>query len=159
MKKFIIVGSNNSLKSEVCTVCKTFVAEIKCAGIFDDIGEALEVILEEEIALIFLDTQNKDLEVASFLLDIANLNLSRPYIIGCSSLKEDAYLAFQYNLSDFLLINSNKLSIQKCFHKYFNSFSNVLYQMICIKSNRDYQYIPLQDILFLKADNNTTDFL
>lgn len=29
---------------------------------------------------------------------------------------------------------------------------------VCLKSNKDYQYLNTEKILFLKADNNTTDF-
>ena len=29
---------------------------------------------------------------------------------------------------------------------------------ICLKSNKDFRYLCVDDILFLKADNNTTDF-
>jgi DNA-binding LytR/AlgR family response regulator len=29
---------------------------------------------------------------------------------------------------------------------------------ICLKSYKDYQYLNLDEILFLRADNNTTDF-
>ncbi len=31
--------------------------------------------------------------------------------------------------------------------------------IICIKSYGDYQFIPVSDIVYLKADNNTTDFI
>jgi two-component system, LytTR family, response regulator len=31
--------------------------------------------------------------------------------------------------------------------------------IICIKSYGDYQFIPVNDIVYLKADNNTTDFI
>ncbi len=158
MKKFIVIGTNRQLYNDLDTVSVNYFKEIKCVGMFDNLVGAMETILEKQVDFIFLDTEDKCLEIANFLLDITNFCLSTPYIIGYSSFKEDAYLAFQYNFEDFLLINYNKLCIHKCFHKYLSCISEGAHQMVCIKSNKDYQYIPIHAILFLKADNNTTDF-
>lgn len=136
---------------------KEYESDLYCMGITDHLQDAIEIILEQNIDLVFLNLENNELEIGKFLLDVSNYSRNKPYFIGCSRRKEEAYVAFQYNLQDFLLINNNKLEVRKCIHKYLKTAQEETSKMICIKSNKDYQYLLVTDILFLKADNNTTD--
>jgi len=50
------------------------------------------------------------------------------------------------------------LDIRKFALKFQKKRKAVKLSTICLKSYKDYQYLNTDEILFLKADNNTTDF-
>ncbi|WP_121667554.1 LytR/AlgR family response regulator transcription factor [Mesonia aquimarina] len=81
----------------------------------------------------------------------------KAHIIVISSCKSLAYSVFKYNLLHFLIFPFVEPEVVKCVQK-VKRHCIVKKNTLCIRSYRDYQYIKINDILFLKADNNTTDF-
>ena len=119
---------------------------------------ALNLILKSNFNLIFFNIDSTKINLSEFLLEIYNSNKSKPKFIALSSKKEKAYEAYKYEFYDFILKPLSELGIRKSLLKFKKKQSEKLNKTICLKSNKDYRYLYVDEILFLKADNNTTDF-
>ncbi|MFA5297546.1 MAG: LytTR family transcriptional regulator DNA-binding domain-containing protein, partial [Lutibacter sp.] len=81
-----------------------------------------------------------------------------PTFIAISSSKDKAYEVIKNGFFDFLLNPLSDLEIRKTILKFQKKNPVRSKKNICLKSYKDYQYLNTDEILFLKADNNTTDF-
>jgi DNA-binding LytR/AlgR family response regulator len=68
-----------------------------------------------------------------------------------------AYSALKHNASDFILLPLQEIEIRKSLYKFSMQQLKKSSAKLCVRSNGDYHFISLDDILYLKADNNTTD--
>lgn len=68
-----------------------------------------------------------------------------------------AYAALKHNASDFILLPLQEIEIRKTLYKFSMQQLKKSSAKLCVRSNGDYHFISLDDILYLKADNNTTD--
>ncbi|RXG14239.1 DNA-binding LytR/AlgR family response regulator [Leeuwenhoekiella aestuarii] len=82
-----------------------------------------------------------------------------PILIGISSTKSYAYEALKAGFNDYLITPLKELEIRKSLLKFQNKIQleRKDCEMICLKSYSDYRFLKVDEILFLKADNNTTD--
>jgi DNA-binding LytR/AlgR family response regulator len=119
---------------------------------------ALNLILKSNFDLIFYNIDSTEIKISDFLFEIQGSYASKLKFIALSSSKENAYEAYTYNFCDFLLKPLSELSIRKSLLKFQKQKPVEILKTICLKSNKDYRYLCVNDILFLKADNNTTDF-
>mgnify|MGYP001039975681 CR=1 FL=1 len=132
--------------------------EISFFAVGENEEEALNLILKHTPNLIFLNFDSVSFRVAESLLKISQCILTTPYFVALSIIKERAYDAYAYDFSDFLMKPLTDLCIRKSLLRFIKKRPIKRYESICIKSYRDYHYLMMVDILFLKADNNTTDF-
>lgn len=157
MYNYLIIESNKGTISIVDSVMSDY-SSIDCFGTVDNYEIALDTILQNKPDLIFFNIDNVLENVEEFVSDIYKYSEHQPYIIAISSSKAKAYDAIKFNFSDFILTPASKLDVRKSILKFKKKVSTLAKNKICIKSYKDYQYIPTNEILFLKADNNTTDF-
>ncbi|WP_026776332.1 LytTR family DNA-binding domain-containing protein [Polaribacter sp. Hel_I_88] len=140
----------SALENEFIDINFTYTTEVE--------ETALNLILKNNFNLIFFNMDSNKFNIPEFLLDVKNSYNSKLNFIGLSSKKESAYKAYNYDFCDFILKPLNELSIRKCILKFKKKQTVHINKTICLKSNKDYRYLCIDDILFLKADNNTTDF-
>lgn len=119
---------------------------------------ALNLILKNTPELIFLNFDSIKINFAEFLLKIHQCVTTNLYFIALSSVREKAFEAYNYNFSDFLIKPLTEFSIRKSLSSYKKKYPIKQIKTICLKSYKDYQYLNIDNILYLKADNNTTDF-
>ncbi len=133
--------------------------EFNCIGVSGEYDHALNFILKETPNLVFFDLYNT-FEKIFELINELNLLFSDyfPVFIAISSSKEKAYEAIKNGFFDFILNPLSELEIRKSILKFQKRNPAIINKNICLKSNKDYQYLNTDEILFLKADNNTTDF-
>jgi two-component system LytT family response regulator len=158
-----------------------------CIGSATNRAQAMDIILEFRPQVVFLGLSDKNAkndislsiinEVYRYLDDI-------PHFIIIADTPDYAFDALKAGVFDYLLKPLSHAEINKCFLKlqkikagtpqitvadvpvapaqYEHSIPEVdiikSETHICIKSYGDYQFIPLNDVVYLKADNNTTDF-
>lgn len=157
MKKYIIVEKDPEAQKFIRAIVDSF-DNMKFSGAVKDQNEALRLVFKNAPDIIFLRIDNIIDDLAEFLLDIAKHSKKEPIFIALSSSKDFAYDAYRYGFFDYLLKPLTALVIERCVMKYKKEHPSKVYETICLKSNKDYQYLNVDDILFLKADNNTTDF-
>lgn len=119
---------------------------------------ALNVVLRDKPKIIFLNIESTTINILEFFFEINQFVESKPIFVALSASKLSAYQAYKYDFSDFILKPLNELSIRKSLLKCLKTQPITPIETICLKSYKDYQYLNIDDILFLKADNNTTDF-
>jgi DNA-binding LytR/AlgR family response regulator len=119
---------------------------------------ALNLILKSDFKIIFYNLDTAAINLPEFLFEIQNAHPSKPHFIGVSTKRKNAYKAYKYGFCDFLLKPLSELSIRKALLKFQKQNPSEVLKTICLKSNKDFRYLYIDEILFLKADNNTTDF-
>lgn len=133
-----------------------------CLAVCTTHTEALNKILELRPNIVFLTLstrcQNQEGPTFSLLSELHEFLEELPTIIVLSDVKEGAYEAYQRGVSGYLLTPIDSNELRKCLMRYQKTHKAIYSDTISIKSNGDYNFIRSSDIVYLKADNNTTDF-
>lgn len=83
----------------------------------------------------------------------------KPFYVAISSDERKAYQAIKNKFFDYLLKPGKELEIRKIVLQFLNTNDSFDDEMICLKSYKDYSLLNVKDILYLQADNNSTDFI
>lgn len=135
--------------------------EFFCVGIATNKDEAINKVLElhPQMVIIEVNPKNKksglSLNIISELYQYIN-NL--PYFIVLTATQKFAFEAIKAGAFDYLLKPLSVTDLRKSILRFQKTNPETANSTICIKSYGDYQFISLHDIMYLKADNNTTDF-
>jgi len=156
MKNCLIVDDDKNTVEAIKALGKDF-SEISFYSTNENQEEALELILKKAPDLIVLNIDS-NINIPEFLFEIREYSADSPVFIATSSAAEKALISYKYNFSDFLLKPLTEVSVRKCLLRYQKKYPVKYPTTICLKSYKDYQYLNIDNILFLKADNNTTDF-
>ncbi len=167
LNRYIIIEKNIEIIRSIQNVLDGF-GDVIFSGSTCNESEALTLIFKNNPDIVFLDMDNTIDNLADFLLDINQNNKNQPTFIGLSSSEKNAHKAFRYNFFDHLLKPLTELTLHRSFLRYQKKHPSSICEVvcnklrkcetICLKSNKDYRYLNTHEILFLKADNNTTDF-
>lgn len=154
--QYTIISDDSDLIGMLLELPRQF-DDFVCIGYTGNEERAYEYILNLQPQIVFLDLDNKNLtDPFAFVNQLFQYLDVLPRIVAISESKENAYKAIKNNFFDYLLKPSLKLELRKClmsFKKKHNSPGQ-----LCLKSYSDYQFLTLSEIVYLKADNNTTDF-
>ena len=156
---FIIIDVNDNAVKEMLGIFENF-PNYFCAGVIKDNQNAINQIIKLKPQLVFVSIPTKIDENTFTLKNIAELFQyaeSIPYFISINKTDKDALEAIQSGVSDYIIGNINISQLGKSLFKFEKRTPENAINSICIKSHSDYQFIILQDIVYLKADNNTTD--
>jgi DNA-binding LytR/AlgR family response regulator len=155
LNSFVIIDSTNLLSQKIESI--PFLEGFLCIGVFDSYETALKGVLTQKPQLILFHFN--DSIALSLLLELYHYLETLPYVIAVNEDSTNAYSALKLGVSDYLIHPVDCLELHKSFLKFLKSYKNSdLSSKLCIKSSSDYQFISLEDIVYLKADNNTTDF-
>ena len=157
MKQYIIIDKNVETTKKITHAVNRF-EDIIFSGSANNENQGLSLIFKTNPDIIFLDIDNTIKNLSEFLLDVSQHLNNQPVFVALSSSKMNAYNAYRHDFFDYLLKPLTELSVYRSISKYRKKYPNDIYEMICLRSNKDYQYLNTDEILFLKADNNTTDF-
>ncbi|MDO5981428.1 LytR/AlgR family response regulator transcription factor [Flavivirga spongiicola] len=157
MKNYLIIETEETVINKIKEVLSDF-PEFNCIGCTYDHPEPIEFILKNMPDLIFLNLDTVLHNPFNFVNEVEQY-LKKDYeFIAISSSKEKTYDAIKTGFFDYLLNPITDLDIRKAVLKFKKKHPNKINKTICLKSYKDYQYLNTDEILFLKADNNTTDF-
>ena len=154
LNSYLIIDSTGLVLKQIES--SQFVEEFLCLGVFTTYETALNGILEHRPQLLLFHFN--DLISLQLLLDLHQYLKELPYVIALNENKTEAYSALKLGVSDYLLFPIIPIELYKSFLKFSKLNSRNSETKLCIKSNGDYHFISLDDIVYLKADNNTTDF-
>lgn len=146
---------------EAIEVIKTVVidfSEIIIHEVSEDQEAVLDQILKNKPQVVFINLESVKINLLKLLLEINQYSENTPSFIGLSTSKEKAFDCYQLDFSDFLLKPLKELAVRKSLSKYVKKHPIKQVEIVCLKSYKDYQYLNINNILYLKADNNTTDF-
>lgn len=154
-----LVVSNDLNKVEILKHIFSSLSHWRFQNLASDYDLVLNEMLKKTPNLIYLDLDDKDHIQTSFNF-IKDLNFyisTMPATIALSKIKDGAYSAIKHGFLDYLLCPLRELDIRKSLAKFDQDNKSTNQERLCLKSYSDYQFLNLEKIVFLKADNNTTD--
>lgn len=127
---------------------------------FQSADDGLNAILKFRPDLVIM---NLDQQAATLFEMCRELPLyldNTPLIIGVANSTDHAYQAVKHQFFDYWLFPYNEYDIRKSILKLKKRFPKPeVAPTLLLQSYKDYQYLDTSEILYLQADNNTTDFI
>jgi len=155
-KYSIIEGKQSTIKK----IEKYFedIPEYKCVGVSNCKDQSLDTILEHIPDLVFINVdQDKSQSIDSFVNDLHKYCKEMPQFIAMSKNQDQAFTCLKNGFFDYLITPIHTFDLRKAMSR-LNLKPKVSLNTLCLKSNKEYRFIDLDEILFLKADSNNTDF-
>lgn len=158
-QRFSIVGCDKETESKLKFIIGFFPG-FSCVSISNELDEALDSLLKKTPSLVFIDLSQKGnlKDPFSFVNELHHYLEELPVFIGIAQSKILAYDAIKNNFFDLLLTPLSEFELRKSIMRYQKNHIKKDSERLCLKSYSDYRFIDLDEILYLKADNNTTDF-
>ena len=134
--------------------------DFMCIGRATSSGDGLNVILKSLPDIVFVNLNEKAYEYFQMVTELYQYIKELPILIGISRSKHYAYDALKNNFFDYWLMPYNEFDIRKTILRLRKKMpKEATSQTICLKSYKDYHYLNTDEILYLRADNNATDFI
>lgn len=156
---FIIADSNATSNLQLQLMLKDY-GDFASYGTAKDSEETLNHILKflPDLVLINLDGSSSS-QYFQMIGDLHRYVNEVPLFIGFSKTKEYAYDTMKNGFFDYWLLPHSEFEIRKTVFRLRKlKPKQEVPTTLCLKSYRDYHYLNTDDILYLKADNNATDF-
>ena len=157
MCTYFIIEKNTETINSIKKVMNDF-EDFQCIGVSNNYDDAMNTILKESPFLVFINIDETAQYPFQRVIDTNIFGSSPVEFIAISSQKHLAYNAFKTGFCDFLLFPISDLEIRKSILNFQKKKMPNKKNCICLKSYKDYQYLKTENILFLKADGNTTEF-
>ncbi|RPD99566.1 DNA-binding response regulator [Aureibaculum marinum] len=154
----IIDGS----KSTINKIHKFFENTVNfvCVGSSDCYNKSLDTILEFTPDIVFIDVDYSEgcsSNAFSFVNELYKYVSELPNIVALSTSKDKAYDCMKNNFFDYILKPVDDFELRKSIAR-LKLKPKQASNKLCLKSYKDYRFIEMDEILFLKADNTSTDF-
>ncbi len=156
---FLFVSNNQKVLGTLEQIVKTF-QNNKITISEGSLDETLNTILTLQPDFIFLDFEgNLSSEECLFLkAEILPYINKLPLMVVISETTNYAFKAIKDGFFDYLLKPLRELELRKTILKFKKFQSSQERQLLCLKSYSDYHFVDTDEIMYIKADNNTTDF-
>lgn len=156
---FLIIDDNDTTVREILDVFENF-PNYFCAGIVKDSQTAIKQIIKIKPQLVIIQIPIKSND-ANLFFEIIKESFqyleTMPYFIVLAPTPDYALTAIQSGFSDYILMPLHIHELGKSLFKFEKRNQVPIVSTICIKSYSDCHFVNPEDILYLKADNNTTD--
>lgn len=134
--------------------------EFKCCSLAKNSIEGLNAILKHSPEIVFINLNENASAYFQMTMELHQYGNCIPIFIGISNNKNHAYEAIKNNFFDYWLLPYNEFDIRKSILRLKKLMpQEETPQTLCLKSYRDFQYLNTDDILYLRADNNATEFI
>ncbi len=138
--------------------------DFSCSSLAKNSNDGLNAILKYSPDVVFVNLNENAPEYFQMVIELHQYVKKIPIIIGISKTKDHAYDAIKNGFFDYWLKPYNEFDIRKSLLRLKKQIpepapTQMRTQTICLKSYRDFQYLNTDDILYLQADNNTTEFV
>jgi len=156
---YIIIDSNRVTNTKLYHYLEDY-EDFKCIALTENTSEALHTILKYSPDIVFINLDDTSEEYFQMVVELHQYENHLPRFIGISKNKDFAYQAIKHNFYDYWILPLNEAQILKSILKLRKRRAvEIPPEIICLKSYRDFKYINTSDILYLKADNNSTEFI
>lgn len=129
---------------------------LKCLGVIEEMKKDLEEVLEFTPKIIFINLDFPEPELMKIMEKLKQLLEIPPHYIGITDSFENGFKAFKMGFMEVLLSPQNYNEIINAILNNI-SFKDPDTEVIYFNSFRDEYYLKPAEILYLKADNFTTD--
>ena len=133
--------------------------DFECINTTRTPSEGLNDILKYTPDIVFINLNHDYSSIFLMVMEIHQYINKLPILIGIAKTKDYAYDAIKNGFFDYWLQPYNEFDIRKSLLKLRKRVpKEKAPATLCLKSYNDFQYLNTNDILYLKADNNTTEF-
>lgn len=156
---FTIIDSNATSALQLQAILEPY-TDFSCVTTAAHAEDGLNQILKflPDVVIVHLNEHT-----ASLLKMVSELHqyMQRlPVLIAVSKTKTHSYDAIKHGFFDYWLSPYNEFEVRKTIFKLRKQMpKESVPATLCLKTYRDYHYLDTNEILYLKADNNTTDFV
>lgn len=157
MTNYLIIDNDIDTAQRISSIVNDF-PEFNCIGSVYGYEDSMDHVLREMPDLIFINIDSTSYDSFGLITELNQYLRSDTEFIAISASKEKTYDAIKLGFFDYLLKPMGDLDIRKAVIKFKKKHPTKVSKTICLKSYKDYQYLDVDEILFLRADNNTTDF-
>lgn len=134
--------------------------DFSCTAMARNDDEGLNAILKFSPDVVFINLNEKARSFFRMAMELHQYVEQIPLLIGISKTTDYAYEAIKNSFFDYWLLPYNEFDIRKSLLRLKKRMPKEAEpQTICLKSYSDFQYLNTDDILYLQADNNTTEFI
>jgi len=156
--KYTIIDSDAVSKLQLRTLLEEY-GEFTCISENSAANDGLNSILKFSPDIVFVNLNKQASSLFQIVIELHQYINNIPMFIGISNTKEYAYDAIKNGFYDYWLLPFNEFDIRKSILKLKKqSPKEKEAETLCLKSYNDFQYLNTADILYLQADNNTTEF-
>ncbi len=135
--------------------------EFLCKGTAGNVDSAVDLILDKMPHLVFIDVEvpGQYCAISSFavLHELKKYTDTLPNFVVVTKTDRYAIEAIKNDVLDYMLKPINLADLRKTVFRFEKKFGTKS-ETLCLRSYGDYRFIDMEDVLYLKADNNTTDF-
>ena len=133
--------------------------DLVCAKVDTHASEGLNSILKYNPDLVLINLGENGMDHFQMVMELNQYMQTLPIIIGYAKTKKYAYNAIKSGFFDYWILPHNEFDIRKTILRLRKLHPKQdVPSTICLKSYKDYRYLDTMNILYLKSDNNTTDF-
>lgn len=134
--------------------------DFECAGFSKTATEGLNTILKFNPDIVFVHLNDLAPDLFQMVTELHQYLTKLPLFIGISESKAYAYQAIKNNFFDYWLQPYNEFDIRKSILKLRKLLpeKEAEQHTLCLKSYKDFHFLDTNEILYLQADNNTTEF-
>ncbi|SNZ00701.1 LytR/AlgR family response regulator transcription factor [Flagellimonas pacifica] len=155
---YLIIDSNASSKLQLQVYLQEY-GDFSCVGIAKDETEGLNAILKFVPDVVLINLNEDGMTYFQMVSELSQFVKTLPIIIGYSPTKKYAYNAIKSSFFDYWVLPHNEFDIRKTILRLRKKHpKHHMPSTICLKSYNDYRYLDTDEILYLKSDNNATDF-
>jgi DNA-binding LytR/AlgR family response regulator len=156
---YLIIDSDATSNLQLQHMLEEY-GEFYCSDIARDTKDGVNSILKFSPDLVFINLNNNAHKYFQMVAELYQYIQDIPVMIGISKSKEYAYEAIKNNFFDYWLLPFDEFDIRKTLLKLKKGMpANSTSPTLCLKSYKDFQYLETDNILYLRADNNATDFV
>lgn len=158
LNSYFILEKDQNTVSDIRSVFEEF-PQFNFVGATEHYDEGMNSILKYEPEIVFINVDSKKDDIFFYCCQINNHLQKKPFYIALSKDETKAYQALKHRFFDYLLKPSTELDIRKTVLQLKKKQGSHLTNTLCLKSYKDYNLLDIHDIVYLKADNNSTDFI
>lgn len=156
---YLIIETNENSTKELLVHFEN-IPNYSCVGIVKDNQNAINQIIKLKPQLVFVQIPikwNNNYFSFAIVNELFQYAESIPYFIALTPSPIHALDAIKSGFSDYFIEPLSFHELAKSLFKFEKRTPQKIVEKICLKSYSDLNFVALQDIIYLKADNNTTD--
>ena len=155
---YVIIDSDAASKLQLQLYLQEH-GDFICAGSAIGPSDGLNTILKFTPDVVLVNLNDEGMSYFHMVSELNQFIHTLPIIIGFSTSKKFAYNAIKSGFFDYWILPHNEFDIRKTIMRLRKRHpKQMLPSTICLKSYNDYRYLDTNEILYLKSDNNATDF-
>ncbi len=156
---YVIIDADASSKLQLQLFLEEH-GDFALVGAAQGTSDGLNAILKHTPDVVLVNLGEQGMAYFQMVSELNEYIQTLPIIIGFSKTKKYAYNAIKSGFFDYWILPHNEFDIRKSVMRLRKRHpKQMLPSTICLKSYKDYHYLDTREILYLKSDNNATDFV